>query len=638
MTEPQLTALSDSTIDEDEPPFRISSLTFNDGTQVDTSNSDIVILVGPNNSGKSRTLQEIDFFLKQPNVDSNILFALRDAAVQRTFSGAELVLWLKDHRPTESGNTPADDAVFSFFNGNDRQQRLALRGVPGEWENLKGKPWLASLGMHLVRTLFCGERLGFNFGTQRIDLATTVSHPIHLLATDEMLFGALRSAFSKAFRMNLLIDGFGNSIRLRVSRDLTQKDFVSTTSTGLADHEVARRMASVPLIDTQSDGVRSFAGILITLLTGQYPLVLIDEPEAFLHPPQARLLGQNLAQWHRRGQVFVSTHSLDVVLGLIEKAPEKAFIVRLTRNMDITVPHVLPSENLVEISGDPLFHYSRALNGLFHEAVILCEAERDCTFYAASLDGANSHSKLGFSPGDVLFVPAGGKDGFPVMVKALKAVSIPVVVIADIDLLNDKSKVRTLVEAAGGDWNSIESHYNVATEGFRRPRQEFTNGQVLKAVDDVLTPMLTERYDHRAKEAVKLAMRLDPSPWEELKRYGVESFKGLARQEATIVIDKLRELGIVVVEKGELENLAPSVVSRKGKNWINEALEKKAYRDESAQAHIARVIDAIERLLKNDQLDALGSIAVPVHLENCLDSRNGRRACSSCGLELWLVV
>lgn len=588
----------DLAVDEDEPPFRVSNMTFSDGTQVDTSGADVIVFVGPNNAGKTRSLQEMVQFLQQPQVDPGSLFALRGIDVQKTFSGAQVVDWLRRHRPPLITNPLRDDIVLSFFNG--AAQQLQLGTVAADWEARRGTPWLSQLANHLVRTLFCGERLGFNFSAPRPDLGVPLSSPLHLLIHEEPLLEAFRDAFTKAFRMNVILDGYGNTIRIRVSRSLAQDDFLSTTNNGLADPEVAQRITSALPIDTQSDGVRSFAGILLTLLTGQFPLVLIDEPEAFLHPPQAKLLGRYLAQWHRRGQVFVSTHSLDVVLGLIEKSPEKVLIVRLTREADITSPHVLPPESLVGISRDPLFHYSRALDGLFHHAVILCEAERDCTFYAASLDAANRNSGLSFSPGDVLFVPSGGKDGFPGMAKALKAVSIPVVVVPDIDLLNDKSKTRALVEAMGGDWNSIEYSYDIATEAFRQPRQEITNVQVLKAVTDTLRPIAGDKYDYQTKEAVRVAMRINPSPWEELKRHGIDAFRGLARQEATKMVSQLRELGIVIVEKGELENLAPSVLSRKGKHWISEALEKEAYRDESAQAQIACVIEAIEHLLKQN--------------------------------------
>ena len=45
----------------------------------------------------------------------------------------------------------------------------------------------------------------------------------------------------------------------------------------------------------QGDGMRSFASVVLHLLATVTPSILmLDEPEAFLHPPQARLLGTSL--------------------------------------------------------------------------------------------------------------------------------------------------------------------------------------------------------------------------------------------------------------------------------------------------------------------------------------------------------
>jgi ABC-type cobalamin/Fe3+-siderophores transport system ATPase subunit len=44
-------------------PVRVADLTFNDGSTISTVDSDIVVLLGPNNAGKSRTLQEIHLSL-----------------------------------------------------------------------------------------------------------------------------------------------------------------------------------------------------------------------------------------------------------------------------------------------------------------------------------------------------------------------------------------------------------------------------------------------------------------------------------------------------------------------------------------------------------------------------------------------
>ena len=49
-----------------------------------------------------------------------------------------------------------------------------------------------------------------------------------------------------------------------------------------------------PLLDKQGDGMKSYAGILFEAVVANLDITLIDEPEAFLHPPQMRRLGDDL--------------------------------------------------------------------------------------------------------------------------------------------------------------------------------------------------------------------------------------------------------------------------------------------------------------------------------------------------------
>jgi len=63
-------------------------------------------------------------------------------------------------------------------------------------------------------------------------------------------------------------------------------------------------------LSEQGDGMCSMLGVLIPVVSATYPIVLVDEPEAFLHPPQARILGQSLAvlAQERNLQLFLATH------------------------------------------------------------------------------------------------------------------------------------------------------------------------------------------------------------------------------------------------------------------------------------------------------------------------------------------
>ena len=91
--------------------------------------------------------------------------------------------------------------------------------------------------------------------------------------------------------------------------------------------------------------------------------------------------------------------------------------------------------------------------GVFHERVIICEAEADCMFYSSLLDLTEVR---GERQPDVLFVHPNGKDRMPTLAKALVALDVPVDIIADIDILRGETTLKAVVNALGGDWSNIE--------------------------------------------------------------------------------------------------------------------------------------------------------------------------------------
>ena len=141
----------------------------------------------------------------------------------------------------------------------------------------------------------------------------------------------------------------------------------------------------VPL-NEQGDGMRSFASVVLHLLSPiTFSILLLDEPEAFLHPPQARLLGEVIAtEKSSRAQLFIATHSPDVLHGLINVAPEHLRVLRVQRDGNVNRIKELDKEHVKKISADPLMKYSSVMSGVFHERVIICEADADCMFYSCA--------------------------------------------------------------------------------------------------------------------------------------------------------------------------------------------------------------------------------------------------------------
>jgi hypothetical protein len=83
----------------------------------------------------------------------------------------------------------------------------------------------------------------------------------------------------------------------------------------------------------------------------------------------------------------------------------------------------------------------------------------------------------------------------------------------------------------------------------------------------------------------------------------MRAFKGgVSSNAAQRLLDNFETIGIVLVREGELEGLAPNVQSRKGPEWIVEALRLQSHMGDRAQDHILRVVHAIETQLQDVNL------------------------------------
>lgn len=92
-----------------------------------------------------------------------------------------------------------------------------------------------------------------------------------------------------------------------------------------------------------------------------------------------RIIGKTLRE---NQQAFISTHSEEIIKGLLDVCPERVKIVRITREEDVNEFSVLENEKFNEVWNDPLLKYSNIMTSLFHKNVILCESDSDCKFYS----------------------------------------------------------------------------------------------------------------------------------------------------------------------------------------------------------------------------------------------------------------
>lgn len=552
-----------------QPRAWVKSVTFSDGTTIALEKNDVVVIVGPNNSGKSAALRGIrDKFPGHPQPQPiNVVVSNLD--VGREGSADDLVRWLETTRRTyvESGGSHVFYALGSRIDA-DRARSI--------WPSFQ----LQELAHFFCHLLTAEERLTVANRAPNVALTTEpASHPIHYLQRDDRLEQRVSNQFRRAFGLDLVLHrNAGSAVPVHVGEKPTLKEGQDRVS-----FEYVVELEKLPTIEAQGDGMRSFLGVLLYAAAARETLLLIDEPEAFLHPPQARHLGQILVQGSGSSrQLFVATHSGDVLRGMLDSDSPSVRVIRLRRVGDVNVARELSAAEIANVWNDPLLRYSNILDGLFHEKVIVCEGDADCRFYAAIADVLYEAKRVESRKPDIMFTHCGGTHRLALVVRALGKLEVPIVVVADFDLLRDEYPLRDIVDAAKGDWNTIEKDWNEVRNAISGRKPELSADEVKKEVRVILETTDGPAFPLSATKKIGAILRRS-SPWSTAKSVGTAYVpSGQPSQACERVLSMLRTWGIFVVPSGELESFCKTA-SGHGPSWVNEVLRRDLRSDPELQ-------------------------------------------------------
>lgn len=366
------------------------------------------------------------------------------------------------------------------------------------------------------------------------DLQQAPQSSFQVLFRDDAKRHEVRRIVSEAFGSYFVIDptSLGN-LRIRLSQhppiDDMQERGIHT--------EAVQFHANAQLIDQASDGVKAFTGIITEVMAGDPRALLIDEPEAFLHPSLASKLGYEVsrAALSSDKRVFVSTHSPTFVMGCIQSgAPVN--IIRLTYRDGVATSRVLPSNEILELMRNPLLRSTGVLSGLFYEFVVVTESDADRAFYQEV-----NERLLRFKPEwgipNCLFINAQNKQTVQTIIRPLRQLGIPAAGIVDIDVLKD----------GGSNWTNLLSSANV--------------------------PAISHGSLATMRTAVKQAM--DNTGRDMKREGGVAILPQAEREAAQNLLEQLGEYGICVVPGGELESWLPELsATGHGPAWLISIFEK----------------------------------------------------------------
>jgi len=451
---------------------------------------------------------------------------------------------------------------------------LHLSQCISNWQRSDGA--LGEMSRWFCHLLTAEERLQISNPALNISLTQAPPvHPIHFLLRDDQLGLKLSARFRKAFGCDLVINrGAGAQVPLYAGNrpvPAAGEDRVSLS--------YIKKLESLPTLQSQGDGMRSFAGVILATSVGRESILLIDEPEAFLHPPQARLLGLSLVQERGRSrQLFVATHSADVLRGTLDSGSPDVRVLRITRRDAVNVARVLDNARIGELWGDPLLRYSNILDGLFHDGVVVCEGDADCRFYSAVHDSICSAAVEGTRRPDVMFTHCGGKARLAVVIRALREVDVPVRAVADFDILSEEQPLREVIEALGLAWPDVAGDWKLVKSAIDGKKPELSTAEVKERITSVLSGISEETFPGKARDDIQSVLRRS-SPWSNAKAAG-KAFvpHGQPAQACERLLAVFRGGGLYIVEVGELENFAPTEGGH-GPKWVNAVLKRDLLRD-----------------------------------------------------------
>lgn len=533
MSEMQVTSVDamNATHSVVQPSVSITSVTFSGGATVAFGPKEKVILVGPNNSGKSQALRDI-------------LDICRNGLKGRTPVVTELGL--------SKEGTIADLKVFLEANAVLKESQYRYRNwtLPETHVQFWGNDFLIhGLADGFIRNISAEERLHICAQQSSIAPGDPKTRPQHVLYDNDALMSKISCLFRNAFGKELMFNFRGGS---KLPIHVGQIPQVP----GLVDRASDQYVALVtqnPLLDQQGDGIKGYAGILFEAIASEVSVTLIDEPEAFLHPPQMRRLGETLAS-EVTGQLLVATHSSDIMKGFLEGTKGSVRVLRITRNGDANTITETSTETIRELWERPELRYSNALDGIFHEQTIICEDDSDCRVFNSVGDYLGGLTETPWP--DTAYVPTGGKHGVPKVASVLRKIGVPVKAVFDIDFLSERSLVQATVEAFGGDWDVIEPFWKRVDAAVREGIKPKTPEEIKKDIVNILN---SSEQDKVPKSDVLEAMKQSAS-WNHVKRYGERGIpSGKVQTDYQTLRGHLEEIGIYLVPEGEIENFCREV-------------------------------------------------------------------------------
>ncbi|MGO7344600.1 ATP-dependent endonuclease [Rhizobium johnstonii] len=511
--------------------FESIKLKFSETGELSLPTKGITIFVGANNSGKSLVLREIEAAFATHPFPAGLKILMDYEVVWPT--SENLDARIAKAKSLQQPGLPLGHIVLGRHSpggGLEAQQvpEAQLRSIA---DSKADKHWITTqyLRWGVIR-LDGRSRFVLTNDQKGGDLLGPPQNVLAHLFLDTEARKSVRALIKDAFNLYLVIDPTNlGQLRIRLSQEPPLDDEQSLNPQAREYHGRALH------IKDASDGVQAFTGIVTAVRSGEFHTILVDEPEAFLHPPLARKLGRNLAALttERGAALLASTHSSDFLMGCIQ-ASTSVRVVRLEYSGGKSRARMIDPDVLATLLKRPLMRSANVISGLFHDGVVVLESDNDRAFYS-EIYHRITEAVSGYP--SILFINAQNKQTIRDIIGPLRQFGVPAAAIPDIDFLKDGGKTWT-------DWLRAAQVPEALHVGY---------GQQRAAIHDAI-------------KATGRDMKTEG---------GLDLLDRGNREAADQFVRNLRDYGIFPVPRGELESWLPELaIPGKKTDWTVSILER----------------------------------------------------------------